>query len=135
MNRVFFAIGSLSGLIAVAAGAFGAHALRAHLEPTALETWRTGAQYQMVHALALLATALGWSRLPTGSLQAAGWCFAVGTVLFSGSLYGLSALNLRFLGPVTPAGGLLFMLGWGLLARAALRNPGSGPGEIPGSRG
>lgn len=134
MDRVFFAMGSLSGLLAVAAGAFGAHALRAHLEPAALETWRTGAQYQMVHALALLATALAWPRLAMGPLRAAGWCFAVGTVLFSGSLYGLSALNLRFLGPITPVGGLLFMIGWGLLARAALRNPGSGPGEIPRSR-
>ncbi len=123
MDRVFFVLGSFSGLIAVAAGAFGAHALRARLEPAALEVWKTGAQYQLVHALALLAVAWAAQRFPAGPWQAAGWCFALGTVLFSGSLYGLSALQLRFLGPVTPIGGLLFLAGWALLAVSAMKSP------------
>lgn len=123
MDRVFFILGSLSGFLAVAAGAFGAHALRARLEPGALEVWKTGAQYQIVHALALLLTAWAASRFPAGPWQAAGWCFAIGTLLFSGSLYGLSALGWKFLGPVTPLGGLLFLAGWALLAASAFKSP------------
>lgn len=122
MDRIFFALGTLSALLAVAAGAFGAHALRARLEPMALEAWKTGAHYQLVHALALLAVAYAASRFPSGPWQAAGWCFVAGTALFSGSLYGLSALGLKFLGPITPLGGLLFMVGWALLAASALKS-------------
>jgi len=121
VDRIFFALGSISGLLAVAAGAFGAHALRARLDPADLEVWKTGAHYQLVHALALVATAWAAQRFPGGPWQAAGWCFAIGTLFFSGSLYGLSALGWRFLGPITPLGGLLFMAGWGLLAMAAIK--------------
>ncbi len=102
MDRIFFAIGSLSAMLAVAAGAFGAHALRARLDPALLDVWKTGAHYQLIHALALLGVAWAAQRFPGGPWLAAGWCFVAGSVLFSGSLYGLSALGWRFLGPITP---------------------------------
>jgi uncharacterized membrane protein YgdD (TMEM256/DUF423 family) len=121
MDRIFFAVGGLSGFLAVAAGAFGAHALRARLEPAMLDAWKTGAHYQLVHALALLAVAWAAQQYPSGAWVAAGWCFTLGTVLFAGSLYGLSALGWRFLGPVTPIGGLLLLAGWALLAQCALK--------------
>lgn len=122
MSRAFFAIGSLSALLAVAAGAFGAHALRDVLEPRWLQTFETGARYQMVHALALLVLAVAAGREPGGLWAAAGWLFVVGTVLFSGSLYLLSLTGARWLGAVTPLGGACFLAGWGCAAGAALRS-------------
>ncbi|MBM3268660.1 MAG: DUF423 domain-containing protein [Candidatus Sericytochromatia bacterium] len=121
MDRVFFAAGCLSGLLAVAAGAFGAHGLRARLDPALLEVWKTAANYQLIHALALVAVAWAAQRFPQGTWQPAGWCFLAGTLLFCGSLYGLSALGWRFLGPITPLGGLAFLAGWALLAWAAIK--------------
>ncbi len=111
----WIAAGAVSALIAVSAGAFGAHALRGRLEPRMLDTFEVGARYQMYHALAMVAVGLmGAAAAP------AGWCFLVGTVLFSGSLYGLSITGAKVFGPITPVGGLLFIVGWALLARAAL---------------
>jgi uncharacterized membrane protein YgdD (TMEM256/DUF423 family) len=121
MERLFLVAGALSGGIAVAAGAFGAHALRAKLSPELLDVWKTGAQYQLAHALALLAA--GWlvARAPGGAAAAAGWLFLVGTVLFSGSLYALALTGVRALGAVTPFGGIAFLAGWAAFAWAALR--------------
>ena len=116
MDRVFFALGSLSGLVAVAAGAFGAHGLRSRLAPDLLAVFETAARYQMYHALALLFTAWAATRWPLAPVRAAGWLFVVGTVVFSGSLYLLALTGVRGFGAVTPLGGLAFLAGWLSLA-------------------
>lgn len=123
MERFFLVAGALSGGLAVAAGAFGAHALKARLPADLLAVFQTGAQYQLAHALALLAS--GWlvHRAPGGAASAAGWLFLAGTVLFSGSLYALALTGVRALGAVTPLGGVAFLAGWAALAVAAFRLP------------
>jgi uncharacterized membrane protein YgdD (TMEM256/DUF423 family) len=118
-DRLFFTLGSLSALLAVAAGAFGAHALRGRLGPESLAVFETAARYQMYHALALLGVSWASTRW-TGSLtQWAGWLFLLGTVLFSGSLYALALTGVRWLGAVTPLGGVAFLAGWICLGLAA----------------
>lgn len=121
MPRTFFALGALSALLAVAAGAFGAHALRVRLSPADLATFETGARYQMYHALALLAVAWAVQQWPGALPRTAGWLFVVGTVIFSGSLYTLVLTGQRWLGAMTPLGGVAFLAGWGCLVAAALR--------------
>ncbi|MEE8549975.1 MAG: DUF423 domain-containing protein [Gemmatimonadota bacterium] len=121
MERLFFALGSASGFVAVAAGAFAAHGLRERLTPEMLEVFETAVRYQLVHALALLAVAWAATRWPGGAATSAGWLFLAGTVLFSGSLYALSLTGLRWLGAITPLGGLAFLAGWASLAWAAYR--------------
>ena len=105
----------------MAAGAFGAHALKLRLTPDLLAIFDTASRYQMFHALALLAAGWAVSQWPSASARAAGWCFVAGTVVFSGSLYALSLSGVRALGAITPIGGVLFMAGWLLLAVAAWR--------------
>jgi uncharacterized membrane protein YgdD (TMEM256/DUF423 family) len=119
MDRAFFQIGALAGFVAVAAGAFGAHALREALPADLLEVFETAARYQMYHALALLM--VGWvaSRRPSAAATLAGWLFVAGIALFSGSLYVLSLTGARWLGAITPLGGLAFLGGWLALAWAA----------------
>jgi uncharacterized membrane protein YgdD (TMEM256/DUF423 family) len=121
MDRLFFSLGALSALIAVAAGAFGAHGLRARLTPELLAVFETGARYQMYHAVGLLAAAWAASRWPGGLVGWAGWLFVAGTVLFSGSLYALALTGVRWLGAITPLGGVAFLAGWLCLALAARR--------------
>ena len=116
MDRVFFSIGALSALISVAAGAFGAHALRTRLSPEYLAVFETAARYQMYHALGLLAVAWVVGRWPGALPQWAGWLFLAGTVLFSGSLYALALTGARWLGAITPLGGIAFLAGWLCLA-------------------
>jgi uncharacterized membrane protein YgdD (TMEM256/DUF423 family) len=117
--RIFWVLGCVFALLAVGAGAFGAHALRDRLAPDLLAVFETGARYQMYHALALLAVAWGVERWGPGGTVAAGWAFVVGIVLFSGSLYLLALTGVRWLGAITPLGGVAFLAGWGLLAWAA----------------
>ena len=124
--RFWLAAGAISAGLAVAAGAFGAHALRARLTPADLATFETGARYQMYHALALVAVAWAAARAPSGTATLAGWCFVVGTVLFSGSLYLLTLSGVRWLGAITPLGGIAFLAGWAALAAAAMRLNGEG---------
>jgi uncharacterized membrane protein YgdD (TMEM256/DUF423 family) len=119
MDRLFFGLGCASALIAVALGAFGAHGLRARIAPDMLATFEIGVRYQMYHALALLAVGVVAGRLPGGAVAAAGWLFVAGTVIFSGSLYTLALTGHRWLGAVTPLGGLAFLAGWVVLAWAA----------------
>lgn len=119
MDRLFFVIGSLSGFIGVALGAFGAHALKSRLEPELLATFEVGVRYQMYHAFALLAVAWAQTRWPGAVLNASGWLFVAGTLIFSGSLYALSLSGLRWLGAITPIGGLALLAGWLCLAWAA----------------
>lgn len=119
MHRFFLQAGAVSALVAVAAGAFGAHALRARLEPRDLEIFETAVRYQMYHALALLVAAWATERAPASTAMAAGWLFLAGTLVFSGSLYLLVLTGTRWLGAVTPIGGLCFLAGWLALALSA----------------
>lgn len=131
-------IAAICGCLGVVAGAFGAHGLQDHFVklygdtdpkivvgvevPAAqkyLNDFNTGAEYQMVHSLALLAVGLLAVVRPSGLLNAAGWCFLLGIMFFSGSLYGLSLLKMPVLGAVAPIGGTLMIVGWVLLAIAA----------------
>lgn len=121
MNRRWVVLGAVSAAVAVAAGAFGAHALKARLSPEALAVWESAARYQTVHALALFAVAQAAAAWRARLVEIAGWAFVVGTVLFSGSLYALALSGVRGLGAVTPLGGVAFLVGWGCLAAAALR--------------
>ena len=121
MERRFFALGSLSALIGVAAGAFGAHALKARLAPELLIAFETGVRYQLVHSLALLAVAWAVVRWPGRATMFAGVLFLAGIVLFSGSLYALALTGSRALGIVTPFGGAAFIAGWACLAWGAWR--------------
>lgn len=111
MNRFFASAGAASAFIAVAAGAFGAHALRARLTPEMLAVFETGARYQMYHALALLVTA--WAAGDGNRCATwAGRLFIAGTILFSFSLYALALSGVRVLGAITPFGGVAFLAGW-----------------------
>ena len=114
-------LASLNGLLGVAAGAFGAHALKSRLPPDLLAVFETGARYQLVHGAALLGVAWLASVQPGRVATLAGACFAAGTVLFSGSLYALALTGVRALGAITPLGGACFLAGWALLGVAALR--------------
>ncbi|MDW8469098.1 MAG: DUF423 domain-containing protein [Burkholderiales bacterium] len=119
MDRLFFALGALSGFVAVALGALGSHALKARLGADALATFELAVRYQMYHALALLAAGWACARWPGAAATASGWLFVAGTLLFSGTLYALSLGAPRGLGTVTPLGGLALLAGWLALAWAA----------------
>jgi len=119
MDRLFFMLGSLSGFLAVGAGAFGAHALRGRLDAELLAIFEVGARYQMYHALALLAVGWACTRWPGALVTTSGWLFVAGTALFSGSLYAMSLSGDRSLGIITPLGGLALLAGWLCLAWAA----------------
>jgi uncharacterized membrane protein YgdD (TMEM256/DUF423 family) len=121
MERTFLTLGALSGCLAVAAGAFGAHGLRGRLSPELMAVFETAARYQMYHALALVVVAAIAGRLYGRGPEVAGWLFVAGTVLFSGSLYVLALGGPRWLGAVTPLGGLCFLVGWAALAWSAVR--------------
>src|SRR5207253_8794857 len=114
VNRVLVAVGAINAAIAVAAGAFGAHALRERLDARALEVFDTGARYHMYHALAIVLCGLVAARTP-------GWIFQAGIVLFTGSLYALALTDVKALGAVTPFGGLAFLVGWAWLAVTTIR--------------
>ena len=121
-SRQFIFIGALCGLFAVAFGAFAAHALKGLLTVGLLDAFRTGVEYQSIHALALLAVGILADRgRPSRALDLAGWSFAVGILLFSGSLYLMALTDIRLLGAVTPFGGTAFLIGWAALAWHAFR--------------
>ena len=117
-ERRFLGLGAGSGFVSVAAGAFGAHLLEGALPPARLEVFETAVRYQMFHALALVATGLLAARRDGRAVAGAGWLFLTGTVLFSGSLYVLALTGTRAWGAVTPFGGVAWLAGWILLARA-----------------
>jgi len=123
MDRLFMVIAALSGALSVALGAFGAHALEARLSADLLGTFETGVRYQFYHTLALLAVVAAIGRWPASNLPViAGWLFIAGIVVFSGSLYLLVMTGTRWLGAITPIGGVAFIAGWLLLALAAWRS-------------
>jgi uncharacterized membrane protein YgdD (TMEM256/DUF423 family) len=115
MRNPLVAAGAINAALAVAAGAFAAHALRERLDDKALAVFETGARYHMYHALAMIAAGVLAARGP-------GWTFQIGIVLFSGSLYALALTDTRALGALTPFGGLAFLAGWIWLAITALRD-------------
>ena len=121
MDRRFFGLGAVSAFLAVAAGAFGAHALRDAVPPDRLEVWETAARYQMYHALGLLVVAYLAAQKDARAARLAGWLFVGGTVLFSGSLYLLAVSGITWLGAVTPLGGVAFLVGWLALAWTAIK--------------
>src|SRR5688500_12609731 len=108
MERVFFTIAAVSAFVGVAAGAFGAHGLRDRLSPEMSATFEVGVRYQMYHAFALIVVSWAQTRWPGALVIASGWLFVLGTLLFSGSLYLLSLSGARWLGAITPLGGLAF---------------------------
>ena len=112
MERLFFLVGGLFGFLGVMLGAFGAHALKNSLGADQLMTFEVGVRYQMYHAFALLSVAWACSQWPGKMLVASGWLFIIGTVIFSGSLYALSLSEIRWLGAITPLGGLALLSGW-----------------------
>ena len=122
MANTFLLVGSLVGFLGVAAGAFGAHGLRSRLSPDMLAVFETAVRYQMYHVFALLITAVVMGRVGDARLLTiAGWSFITGIVLFSGSLYALALSGMRWLGAVTPLGGLAFLAGWTCLLLGMLR--------------
>lgn len=122
MEKLFLVLAALLGGLAVALGAFGAHALQARISEQLLQTFETGVRYHFYHALALTAVVVAVGRWPQSSLAvAAGWLFIAGIVVFSGSLYLLALTGVRWLGAITPIGGVAFLAGWACLALAAWR--------------
>ena len=121
-ERHLIAAGAINMFIAVAAGAFGAHALKPILSQEMLAIWHTAANYQMAHALGLLVMGLLMPRFNSIWLKRAGISMLVGIVIFSGSLYALALSGVRILGAITPIGGLAFLLAWAMLAWAACRH-------------
>lgn len=120
-RKGFLMWGAVSGGVAVAAGAFGAHALGEKLPADRLAVFETAARYQMYHALALLAISCRPASVQSRRLAVAGVLFVAGTVLFSGSLYALALTGIRWLGAVTPVGGVSWLAAWALLVVAAAR--------------
>lgn len=116
MSRLFLILGSLSAFVGVALGAFGAHTLKAKMNPEMLAVFETGVRYQMYHAIGLFIVSWVLSQWPQANAGIAGWLFVGGTVLFSGSLYILALTGIRGFGAVTPIGGLMFLAGWLWLA-------------------
>ena len=122
MERTFFILASILSGLAVALGAFGAHALKARLSPDMLQIFETGVRYHFYHALALGLVVVAMQYWPKTNLPTiAGWLFVVGIVIFSGSLYILSTTGVRWWGAITPIGGVAFIAGWACLAFAAWR--------------
>lgn len=125
--RWWLTTGAVCGLLTVALGAFGAHGLKGHVEPDMLANWRTAADYLGMHGSAILAAGLLLIWRPDARLiHAAAWCFLIGVSLFCGSLFLMVLSGERWLGLVTPAGGVALLLGWTLLAAGAWR-AGAGP--------
>jgi uncharacterized membrane protein YgdD (TMEM256/DUF423 family) len=120
--RLFFGLGCVLAAIGVGLGAFAAHGLRASLSEADLGTFEVGVRYQMYHAFGLLAVAWAVERWGGTTAVVAGWAFVAGIVLFSGSLYLLVLTGPRWLGAITPIGGVAFLVGWALLAWTAIRD-------------
>lgn len=117
----WIAAGAVNAFLSVAAGAFGAHALRTRLPTDLQAVFETGARYHMYHSLALVAVGLLLHLKPASLVGASGWAFQAGIVLFSGSLYALALSGVRVLGAITPIGGVAFLVGWVLLALGSLK--------------
>jgi uncharacterized membrane protein YgdD (TMEM256/DUF423 family) len=130
LHSVFLFLGALNAFIGVGMGAFGAHKLKVLLSPEMLTVYQTGVTYHMWHALGLISIGFMRQQMPDSSLlRWAGWLMFIGIILFSGSLYLLSILNIRWLGIITPFGGLAFLTAWLLFTLFAARNNLTLPGK------
>lgn len=119
---MFLVLGAVAAMLGVILGAFGAHALKARLSPDLLTTWQTAVQYQFWHALGLLLVGVLAFHWPASDLlKWSGWLMLAGIVLFCGSLYGLALTGMRWLGPITPIGGLAWIAAWAVLALGVAR--------------
>jgi uncharacterized membrane protein YgdD (TMEM256/DUF423 family) len=121
MDRLFLGLAAIAAAVAVIAGSFGAHGLRERLTPDMLAVFETAVRYHMYHALGLIAVAWAASRWSDTLIVISGWLLIAGIVIFSGSLYLLSITGMRWLGAITPIGGVAFIAGWMCLASAMLR--------------
>ena len=122
--KLFIVTGCIAALLAVALGAFGAHALKARIAPELMSAYQTGVDYHFYHALGIILVGLAVLHLPESALlKAAGWAMLAGIILFSGSLYLLASTGMRWLGAVTPAGGVAFLAAWGMFAAAVMKAP------------
>lgn len=119
--RTILTLGAASGFLSVMLGAFAAHGLKTRLDPSLLTLFHTGVDYQALHALALLICGLWAMQHPCRYLSVAAWAFALGTLVFSGSLYLLALTGERWIGAITPIGGIGFLVGWASLAATAWR--------------
>ena len=117
MNNILLVLAAINGFLAVSLGAFAAHGLKSMLGPDFLATFQTGVQYHMYHALAMLAVGVLVAQFPAQTgLRVAGYLFMAGILIFSGSLYVLALSGIRWLGAITPIGGVAFLAGWATLA-------------------
>ena len=121
MDRLFYICAGIAGFMGVALGAFATHGLKTRLAPDMLAVFETAARYQMYHVFALCAAAWGWARWQHRIFAVAGWMFVTGIAIFSGSLYVLALTGVKWLGAITPFGGLAFLTGWLCLAVGAIR--------------
>jgi uncharacterized membrane protein YgdD (TMEM256/DUF423 family) len=121
MAKFWVVLGASMGAVGVMLGAFGAHGLKARVGPEDLAIWETAARYHLLHALALLAVAWASERWPGPWSTASGWLFTLGIVVFAGTLYAMVLTGQRWLGAITPIGGVCLIAGWIALAVAALR--------------
>ncbi len=122
MAKIFLIIGAICAFLSVGFGAFGAHALRDHISREMLDVYHTGVQYQFFHAIGLLIVGILALHFPqSGLLRWSGWLMLAGIILFSGSLYALSISGVRWLGAITPFGGISFLISWILLVILAIR--------------
>jgi len=121
--RLFLILGAANAALVVILGAFGAHGLKARLGADMMTVYQTGVQYHMFHALGLLAVGLTLTQLPESALlKLSGWLMLAGIVIFSGSLYVLSTTGWKWLGAVTPFGGLSFIAAWVVFVVAAVKS-------------
>lgn len=116
VDRRFVSLGSWLAMIGVTLGAFGTHGLKGRISEANVEIWKTGVQYHLIHALAVILVGLVLRSSDSKLVRSAGWLFAVGIVIFGGSLYALAVTDIKILGAITPLGGLAFLAGWGCLA-------------------
>ena len=116
MSRFLPSIGALSAAVAILAGAFGAHGLKDHVSVEYLSVWETAANYHLIHSVALFFASRDLDGQPAFSRLLPSYCFVLGILCFSGSLYALVLTGAKWLGPITPLGGLLYMVGWASLA-------------------
>lgn len=121
MSSTWFGIGAVAAALGVGLGAFGAHGLKTRVSPEMLVVFETGVRYHLIHALGLLAVGWAAARWPGTATQTAGILMTLGIVVFSGSLYVMTFTGLRWLGAITPIGGVAFLVGWILLLVAAVK--------------
>ena len=120
MSNLFIGLGALSAFISVAAGAFGAHALKQVLDTDMLAVYQTAVDYQFFHSIGLIAIGILHKVSPRQSHSSSAWAMLAGIIIFSGSLYVLSTTGIRWLGMITPVGGICFLAAWLILALSYL---------------